>query len=60
MASKTKMIIITSDEDLIRQFSFDKDKQTTSKEYNFDFLTQFFELVRIFILIKNKTKYFYF
>ncbi len=28
MASQTKMIIITSDEDIIRQFSFNKTKNT--------------------------------
>jgi hypothetical protein len=47
MASKTKIVLITSDEDLIRQFCLNKDKQTTSNEYDFDFLTEFFGLVRI-------------
>jgi hypothetical protein len=28
MASQTKMIIITSDEDIIRQFAFNKNKNT--------------------------------
>jgi hypothetical protein len=36
MASQTKMIIITSDEDIIRQFSFNKAKNTKIIDLDID------------------------
>ncbi len=63
MANQTKMIIITSDEDIIRQFAFNKNQNThiinldnekqiitTDKDnnnINSDLLAQLSELVRI-------------
>ncbi len=60
MAGQTKMIIITSDEDVIRRFSLNKNKNTqiidldndiqitsTAKNIDLNFLAQLSELVRI-------------
>jgi uncharacterized protein with PIN domain len=60
MAGQTKMIIITSDEDVIRRFSLNKTTNTqiidldnntqmisTVKDINLDFLAQLSELVCI-------------
>jgi len=60
MAGQTRMIIITSDEDVIRRFSLNKNKNTqiidldndtqitsTAKDIDSNFLAQLSELVRI-------------
>jgi hypothetical protein len=58
MAGQTRMIIITSDEDVIRRFSLNKNTQiidldndiqitSTAKDINPNFLAQLSELVRI-------------
>jgi hypothetical protein len=58
MAGQTKMIIITSDEDVIRRFSLNKNTQiidldndtlmtSTTKDIDLNFLAQLSELVRI-------------
>jgi len=58
MANQTKMIIITSDENVIRRFSLNKNTQiidldnntlmtSTTKDIDLNFLAQLSELVRI-------------